>query len=277
MSDHEDGSDAPWSSQQGAIKFIEFPVRKPDMSRRAFHLYWQRHHSPHVMNVTGFSQFMRKYMTAHVDAPGQAGLPPHLQVVSHFEGVGEVWLNSLDDATAWLSHPLYAELIAPDESRFLDQSGRGEVLVTREERLHDDGPDLEETGLTKLYIAARRREGLERSQFHEAVSEYASGLLARTPIPALLRRFVVSHRLPDPYPDWLPPTDTDVVFEMWFDCREAMQQFLASDTGVRFPTGGSSMFDESSLRAIVTRLNVVHDEFSFQSTTMQPRRFDWGE
>ena len=32
-----------WKSQLGIIKLIEFPVRNPKMSRRAFHLYWQKH------------------------------------------------------------------------------------------------------------------------------------------------------------------------------------------------------------------------------------------
>jgi len=54
-----------WKSQLGIIKLIEFPVRNPKMSRRAFHLYWQKHHSPHVMNLTSFAQFIRKYNSGH--------------------------------------------------------------------------------------------------------------------------------------------------------------------------------------------------------------------
>lgn len=274
---HEATCDAPWRSQEGIVKIIEFPVRRPEMSRRAFHLYWQRHHSPHVMNATGFSQFMRKYMTAHVYPQGPGGLPPQLRVVPHFEGAGEVWLNSLDDAIAWLGHPLYAELIAPDEANFVDHNGGGEVLVTKEERLHDDDRDLEETGLTKLYIAARRRVGLERADFHEAVSKYARDFVAGASLRQLVRRFVVSHRLPDPYPEWLPPAETDVVLEMWFESRETMQRFLAEGASTRFPLEDSGIFEASSLRAVVTRLHVVHDEFSFQSSAMQPKRFSWDD
>jgi hypothetical protein len=55
----------PWLTHDGIVKFFEFPVRIPTMSHRAFHLYWQRHHSPNVMNVTGFAQFMRKYNSGH--------------------------------------------------------------------------------------------------------------------------------------------------------------------------------------------------------------------
>jgi hypothetical protein len=275
---HEAVSDAPWLSQDGIVKFIEFPVRKPALSRRAFHLYWQRHHSPHVMNSTGFSQFMRKYMTAHVYTREFDGLPTHLRTEPRFEGAGEVWINSLADATAWLGHPTYAELIAPDESNFIDPSGAGEVLLVREERLHDGDQDLVESGLTKLYVTGTRKNGLGREEFHGAVSEFARAFLARPSLRGLLRRFVLSHRLADPYPDWLPPTDTDAVFELWFDSRDTLRQFLADDAcGSHFPLAEGDLFQESSLRAVVARLHVVHDEFSFQPTTMQPGHFCWDE
>jgi hypothetical protein len=275
---HETGSDRPWASQDGIIKFIEFPVRRTGMSRRAFHLYWQRHHSPHVMSATGFSQFMRKYMTAHVYAEDFDGLPVHLQSVPRFEGVGEVWLNSLDDATAWLGHPLYADLIAPDESNFVDADGGGAVLVAREERLHDADRDLVESGLTKLYVTARCKPGVRREEFHQAISGAGRVVVARPSHRDALRRFVISHRLPEPYPDWLPPVDIDAVFELWFDDRATLRRFLADENlGSSFPLVAAGVVDEGSLRAIVTRLHVVHDEFSFQPTAREPMGFRWQE
>ncbi|MDH5175454.1 MAG: EthD domain-containing protein [Gammaproteobacteria bacterium] len=274
---HETRDDEPWLTSDGIVKFIEFPVRKPGMSRRAFHLYWQRHHSPHVMNTTPFSQFMRKYMTGHVHAREVAGVPSTLAIPPQFEGVAEVWLNSLDDATAWLSHPLYAELIAPDEANFIDSSAI-EVLVTREQRLHDPAPDLVETGLTKVHVMTRRAENCTRGEFHRAVSTHGKALLSREGLRAHLRRLVISHRLADPYPDWLPTPQIDAVLELWFDDLSAMQKFfvdVARDADLAFLAVGC--LDRASMRAMVTRLHVVHDEFSFQPTTMQPGEFRWGD
>jgi EthD domain len=271
--DHEAIVAEPWSSQAGIVKFIEFPVRRPDMSRRAFHLYWQRHHSPHVMNATGFAQFMRKYLTAHVYMRELVDLSDRFPTDPRLEGVGEVWLNSLEDATAWLSHPLYGELIAPDEANFIDASGGVAVLVTKEERLHDDDPDLVETGLTKLYVTARRNPRLGRDEFHRAISEVGRTVVKSS--RGLLRRFVISHRLPDPYPDWLPPSEMDAVFELWFESRETLQRFLSARE--IFPAGETGLFDASGLMGIVTRLQVVHDEFSFQPTVMQPGVFRWSD
>lgn len=48
-------------THSGIVKFFEFPVRIPEISHRAFHLCWQRHHSPKVMNMTGFSQIKGRY------------------------------------------------------------------------------------------------------------------------------------------------------------------------------------------------------------------------
>jgi hypothetical protein len=275
--DHEKSDEEPWLTHDGIVKFVEFPVRKAGMSRRAFHLYWQRHHSPHVMNTMPFSQFMRKYMTGHVHAHEVAGLPSTLTIPPQFEGVGEVWLNSLDDATAWLAHPLYAELIAPDEANFIDSSAI-EVLVTREQRFHDPNPDLVETGLTKIHVMTRCAADFTRADFHRAVSAHGKALMSRDVLRTQLRRFVISHRLADPYPDWLPMPQIDAVFELWFTDLSAMQRFfidVARDAELGFLAAGC--FDRASMRSMVTRLQVVHDEFSFQPTTMQPGNFRWSD
>ena len=44
---------APWTTQQGRVKFIEFAARAAHLTRRDFHLYWQRHHSPHRITAPG--------------------------------------------------------------------------------------------------------------------------------------------------------------------------------------------------------------------------------
>lgn len=274
--DHEANQAAPWLTQAGIIKFIEFPVRKPGMSRRAFHLYWQRHHSPHVMSTSGFSQFMRKYVTGHVYVRDEPILPAALQSVPRFEGVGQVWLNSLDDATAWFGHPSYAELIAPDEANFIDPNGGGEVLISREHRVYDPDSDLVETGMTKLHVLTQRASHLGRAGFAAAASEFAVSLAARPALRQCLRRLVVSHRLADPYPDWLPPIGIDAVFELWFDGRERLQQFMADPAYAKeSPFERAGIFDTSVLRAIVTRQHVVHDELSFQPSSRVPQSFSW--
>lgn len=275
--DPEIREDAPWSTPDGIVKFFEFPVRIPAMSRRAFHLYWQRHHSPNVMNVTGFAQFMRKYNSGHVFPDPVSGLPPHYNQDTPFEGAAEVWLNSWQEVGDWLGHPLYAGLIQPDEPRFIAQDGRSAILVTKEERLYEPTLDMIENGKIKLYVIFSRRADLDRGAFHQQLSRHASAILAEASLKDKLLKLVVSHRLPDPNPiEGLPETDIDGVLELWFDTLAQLKAFFAAAAykDVVEPNEGT-FADTGTIRAVAARMRVVHDEFSFQPSTMQPLPFTW--
>lgn len=276
--DYDAIEDTPWTSNDGIVKFIEFPVRIQAMSRRGFHLYWQRHHSPHVMNATAFSQFMRKYTTSHVYPVDVTGLPAHFTQVPQFEGAAEVWVNSVEAAAGWLSHPLYAELIQPDEPRFIDQGGGVEVLLAKEQRLYESGLDMTETGLTKLFVLTRRKTGLAHDAFNQAAGDYGRAILEQPSLRRLLKKLVVSHRLRDPYPNWMPPADIDAVVEMWFTGKADLRAFFdAPIYAQKVRPTESDVFDIAAIRALVAKLHVVHDEFSFQPSTMQPIPFDWDD
>lgn len=267
---------SPWSNQDGIVKFIEFPVRIPSMSHHAFHLYWQRHHSPHVMNATGFSQFMRKYTTAHVYPDNTPGLPANYSQDTPFEGAAEVWVNSLAELEAWLSHPLYSELIAPDEPRFIRQDGSVEIVLTREERIYRCAANLRETDLTKVSAIYTRRSDLPVGDFQSQLSALARSLAATGEVATRLCQFVISHRLCDPLPAGMPFAPIDAVAEFWFRSQADVPPFFASPLFVQaFGDPVSAMLIDGRARAIVTKVHVVHDEFSFQPTVMQPIEFDW--
>jgi hypothetical protein len=273
---HADVSDAaPWRHTTGLVKFLEFPVRKPGLSHRDFHLYWQRHHSPHVMNITGFSRYMRKYVSAHGYEKPVAGLPARLRQSTPFDGASEVTLNSLEDIPAWLGHPLYPELIQPDEQRFLSQEGLGCVLLTREERIVDVALDAPESGLVRLYVLLTRQLRAEREGFHAAVSAQVHKLAAGAR-RGVLSQVTVNHRLPDPLPLELPPPGVDAVLSLGFTDIEAMRAFVASpEVEALWSSLEAAVADAALTRALVTRVFVVHDELSFQPTAVQARPFSW--
>jgi hypothetical protein len=57
-----------------------------------------------------------------------------------------------------------------------------------------------------------------------------------------------------------------------------MSQFLATDEMARdFLPAEAKFSDMAQTRAIVARMRVVHDEFSFQPSTTQPLPFSWAE
>jgi hypothetical protein len=276
--DPEAADPTPWANNQGMVKFIEFPVRIPAMSRRAFHLYWMKHHSPHVMNVTPFAQFMRKYATVHVYPESSPGLPVHYLQTSHLEGAAEVWINSLDEVGGWLGHPLYAELVQPDEPRFIAQDGSVEVIIAKEERLYEPERDMTETGMAKVYLLVAKRPGLDHDTFHAAASNYGKQILQRPALRMLLHKLVVSHKLREPALEGFVPADIDAVFELWFRSRRDIATFYAEeafDESLR--RHEEEFFDAARIRAVVGKMLVIHDELSFQPSTTQPLVFSWDD
>ena len=266
----------PWASSDGIVKFFEFPARIPQMSHRAFHLYWQKHHSPNVMNVTGFAQFMRKYNTGHRFPEPTAGLPAHYRQDAPYEGAAEVWINSWREVGDWLSHPLYDALIRPDEPRFIAQTADTIQFVTREERLLETDPDLREDGLVKLYLLLRAKPGLERPAFHRALSAHARRLRDLPAARAGLRKLGVSHRLPDPCPiEGMPAGDVDAGCERWCDDRARLRRHFTDPEVQALVKQEAAFADQEATRALVARMRVVHDEFSFQPSTTQPLPFGW--
>jgi hypothetical protein len=274
--DYDATDPTPWANNLGMVKFIEFPVRIPAMSRRAFHLYWMKHHSPHVMNVTPFAQFMRKYTTTHVYPESVAGLPAHYRQTSHLEGAAEVWVNGLDEVGDWLGHRLYAELIQPDEPRFIAQDGSVEVIVAKEERLYEPDRDMTETGITKLFLLVAKRPNLDYDTFHAAASAYGKQILQRSALRSLLCKLVVSHKLREPALEGFVPADIDAVFELWFRTRVDIAAFYADESfDEPLRRHEEQFFDAARIRAVVGKVLVIHDEFSFQPSTTQPLVFSW--
>jgi hypothetical protein len=266
----------PWLTHDGIVKFFEFPVRIPTMSHRAFHLYWQRHHSPNVMNVTGFAQFMRKYNSGHRFPRPAENLPAHYRQDPDLEGAAEVWLNSWREVGDWLGHPLYEQLIQPDEPRFIAQDERVVVLIGKEEHLLDGEPDLAENGMIKLYVLMSRRDGLTQADFSAALSAHGADLLAKNALQKSLRRCGITHRLADPNPiEGARATDVDAVMEFWFATRADLDHFVTQPAFVDMAAAESRFCDVARTRAIVAKLRVVHDEFSFQPSTTQPLAFSW--
>lgn len=267
----------PWKTHAGIVKFFEFPVPIKTMSARSFHIYWQKHHSPNVMNITPFAQFMRKYNSGHRYPDVRLDLPSHYQQNIPFEGAAEVWLNSMDEVRDWLGHPLYAELIQPDEPRFISQDGEVEIVVTKEERLYEPELDLYENLLTKTYLIFRRDSADNFDRFHGAASTFGKMIIEQPTLKSKLKKLVISHRLREPFPiNDLPLSDIDVVLELWFKTLLEAQSFFSD------PAYQSVIvaYEKDHLRpaavlGMTAKMRVVHDEFSFQPSTTQPLPFSW--
>lgn len=99
------------------VKVSVLLKRKPGMSKEEFHRYWKDVHGPLVMGVPEMMRHFRKYVQYHslaesfTDTPGAA---------SGYDGIADLWADSVDEVKQAFSEPRYLEKVRPDEHKFLD-------------------------------------------------------------------------------------------------------------------------------------------------------------
>jgi uncharacterized protein (TIGR02118 family) len=97
------------------VKLIICATRKAGISREQFNAYWRDQHGPLVKSVTEFSRHVRKYVQCHqVEGEMPLGRP------GPYDGVAELWFDSVEAANAAFKEPKYLEIIRPDELKFVD-------------------------------------------------------------------------------------------------------------------------------------------------------------
>jgi uncharacterized protein (TIGR02118 family) len=108
------------------VKLLFLLKRASHLSPDQFHRYWQEMHAPLVDGIEEISRHMRKYVQNHVVASfGDASEPP-------YDGVLEVWFDDLETLRDVLEERRYAELVAPDEKRFIDVAATIGLVVTEQ-------------------------------------------------------------------------------------------------------------------------------------------------
>lgn len=99
------------------VKVSVLVKRKPGMSPAEFHRYWKDVHGSLVLSVPEFMRHFHKYVQCHQIAETFTDTPG---AVSPYDGIAEVWADSLDEVTRAFDEPRYLEVIRPDEHKFLD-------------------------------------------------------------------------------------------------------------------------------------------------------------
>ena len=97
------------------VKLIICASRKAGISRKEFDIYWRDQHGPLVKSVTEFTRHVRKYVQCHLSHDAVPfGIP------GSYDGVAELWFDSVEDASKAFREPKYLEIIRPDELKFVD-------------------------------------------------------------------------------------------------------------------------------------------------------------
>jgi uncharacterized protein (TIGR02118 family) len=119
------------------IKLVYCLRRRADISPEEFHRYWLNTHGPKVKDAAGKMRALR-YIQSHTCEPevNQAfvtsrGLAPP------YDGITEVWWNSIDDLKAAMADAAGAEAMATlreDESEFVEFS-QSCVFMTTEHQI----------------------------------------------------------------------------------------------------------------------------------------------
>ena len=121
------------------VKLICFVRRKPGMDAEEFHRYWREEHGPLARRPLEPLNLRRYVQTHTLDTDLNAQLAAARGTVEAFDGVAELWWDSLDDLLAALGSEdgqrANAEL-AEDEARFIDLD-RSVLFLTEEQLMFD--------------------------------------------------------------------------------------------------------------------------------------------
>ena len=105
------------------IKLTFALVRRPEFTRETFQAYWFDHHAPLVASVKEVLR-IRRYVQLH-SLPADISEP--LRRIrggpEDFDGVAQLWWDSLEDMAAIGADPAAAEagrLLLEDERKFID-------------------------------------------------------------------------------------------------------------------------------------------------------------
>lgn len=105
------------------IKLTFCLVRLPHLTREAFQAYWRGTHAPLVASVAE-TLLIRRYVQMHsLPVEASAGLRQSRQAPEEYDGVAELWFDSLEAIVENGRRPeaqAAGALLLEDERRFID-------------------------------------------------------------------------------------------------------------------------------------------------------------
>lgn len=108
------------------VKLMVIIRRRGDLTPEQFRRHWREVHGPLVRDNPATKRFVRRYVQCHtLTSEYGDGAEP-------YDGVAELWFDSLEDKQSFFSDPDYLRDVQPDEARFADME-RTVFFVTQEE------------------------------------------------------------------------------------------------------------------------------------------------
>lgn len=121
------------------IKLVYVVRAREDVDPEEFHRYWREDHAPKVRSVAEAIR-ARRYVQSHtIDTPLNAALIESRGMSPLYEGITEVWWDSLEDLQQAAATPEGAEamkMLVEDEATFVDLA-RSTIFMTEEQEVFD--------------------------------------------------------------------------------------------------------------------------------------------
>ena len=101
--------------------------RRDGMSFEEFDHYWNHVHGAIVTGVPEFTRHVRRYVQAHL-VPEYTGAGDSSKLTSQwgkapFDGIAELWFDSIAAMVTAFNEPRFIEKIAPDDEKFVGAAG----------------------------------------------------------------------------------------------------------------------------------------------------------
>jgi|GEM_PF-5148863 len=103
---------------RGAVKFMSLLRRKPGLSPDAFSCAWRGRHAALVQSVNEVWRLFRGYRQNHI-IPGTCRQLDGSEMTYPYDGIVEIWFDSLPDLQQAMMSACYREVVRPDEETFV--------------------------------------------------------------------------------------------------------------------------------------------------------------
>jgi uncharacterized protein (TIGR02118 family) len=123
------------------IKLVYCLRRRADVAPEEFYRYWLDTHGPKVKDAAEALRAVRYVQSHTCEAAVNQAFVASRGLAPAYDGITEVWWNSIEDVKAAMASPAGAEamaLLAKDESQFIDFS-QSRVFMTIEHVIFDQG------------------------------------------------------------------------------------------------------------------------------------------
>ena len=117
------------------VKLVFCCRRRPELTREQFQEYWLDSHGPLVRSLHETLPQMRRYVQSHtLDTPANDALQESLGAGDAFDGITEVWFDSLEAMGSSTEEAAAAgRKLLEDESTFIDFASSSVFLTVEHE------------------------------------------------------------------------------------------------------------------------------------------------